>query len=207
MGQGVTAAASGSGSNRSAAAQRPASTGNVGDRSAAQDRHIDNAESSVSSASHPPPLASRTTSATSASAAAAAIPNQSTPLPPPHPFLLDRRTHTLPTAAPMGRGRRRNATPLLPRRLPTLPYFSTFLFPLNHLHLATPHDPDEEVTFVNPTPVAQGGDPDDFLTLPPAVSQSTEAASGTQRSKPASDEEDSERSEGGPKKKRFKPLF
>lgn len=59
-------------------------------------------------------------------------------------------------------------------------------------------EPEMEMTFVNPTPVSRGGDPDDFLTTLPA-SQPSPSHSHT--------EDTDTEPETGSARKRFKPLF
>lgn len=110
----------------------------------------------------------------------ASIPNQSTPLPPaPQHEEEEDESQTQPLFFPGA----------------------------SQLSLApSQEEPPAEVTFVQPTPVAQGGDPGEFLA--PNPTQDTSASlPPSQRSRSDSDSEDAETEGTGGPRKRFKPLF
>ena len=152
-------------------------------------------DTSSSMLSHPAPAAAASASRP------ANIPNQSTPRPPANP---PRHPPTEPPAAAAGEGSDDETQPLF--------------FPGGASQLSlhpTPGSPASdgrgpEVTFVQPTPVAQGGDPSEFLAPDPA-SQDTASQPPSQHRREMeadTDSDSSDRAESGSgPRKRFKPLF
>lgn len=161
--------------------------------------------SSSSMLSHPVPAAT---------SANRTIPNQSTPL---HPNHTPRESTQPPSQQlPVPSHHHHNASEQGEESdEETQPLF----FPGGESQLSlqptpsSPPAPAPEVTFVQPTPVAMGGDPAEFFAAQASSTQSTSGGRDAQHPGLVgslgsdSDSDTSQRGENGGPRKRFKPLF
>ncbi|CDR88841.1 related to DNA repair protein rad9 [Sporisorium scitamineum] len=177
----------GRGEGESSTVQQPPQPAAAGTRIAASITPSHTNRSSTSNPSNNHSSTSQPSNTTTAPNPTPLPTNQSTPLPLPHP-------------PPHHQGNDNEDA--------TQPLF----FPgASQLSLQPSLEQTTELAFVHPTPVAQGGDPGEFLHPQPSqLSQVSQVSQGEMEmemgGRDSDDDSDTEKHDGGPRK-RFKPLF